>query len=351
MLLQTVTLHHQNIMKNDSLISILSILKFWFKRVLLSALCLLITGNFCFLYAQDVSGSSDHPLISRYEGSEIVKYETKEFTDYSLLTGPAKNYGGIEQNRDATIILEGKVTRITYRAPAERSPLEVFRNYEAALAEAGFEQIFNCAREECGGRNFNHAASPKNYYMGFGEYHAEQRYLAASLNRPGSEVYVSLYLVLNKSGGGPDRNRALVQLDVIELTAMDEQMVLVDANAMLRDLAAEGRVSLYGILFNYDEDTLLPESGPQLEEIGELLSQNPELRVFVVGHTDGQGSYEYNVDLSQRRAGRVVESLVNDHGIDRNRLQPVGVGMVAPVATNRTEEGRTLNRRVEIVEW
>lgn len=303
------------------------------------------------MYAQDISGSSDHPLISRYEGSEIVSYETNEFTDYFLLTAPAENYGGIEQNMDATTTLEGKLTRITYRAPADRSPLEVFRNYEMALSEAGFEQIFNCAREGCGGRNFNHAASPQNYYLGFSEDDEEQRYLAGRLDRAGGDVYVSLYLVLNRSGGGPDRNRVMVQLDVIELTAMDEQMVLVDANAMLRDLTAEGRVALYGILFNFDEDTLLPESRSQLEEIGKLLTENPGLNVFIVGHTDNQGSYEYNLDLSQRRAGRVVEALVNDHGIERNRLTPVGVGMVAPVATNRTEEGRTLNRRVEIVEW
>lgn len=338
-------------MKNDSLIPSLSILVFWSERGLILALFLFIPGSFCFLCAQDVPGSSDHPLISRYEGSEILKYETEEFTDYSLLTGPAKKTGGIEQNRDAATALEGKLTRVTYRAPAERSPLEVFRNYETALAEAGFEQVFNCAREECGGRNFNHAASPKNYYMGFGEYHAEQRYLAARLDMPSGEVYVSLYLVLNKSGGGPDRNRTLVQLDVIELTDMDKQMVLVDADAMLNNLAAEGRVALYGILFNFDEDTLLPESRPQLKEIGKLLSEHPDLRVFVVGHTDGRGSYEYNLNLSQRRAVRVVESLANDHGIDRSRLQAIGVGMVAPVATNRTEEGRTLNRRVEIVEW
>lgn len=321
-----------------------------FRVISIAAVCMSLHGGFSYLKAQDIPESSDHPLISRYDGSEIVRYETEEFTDYHLLTGPAVNYGGIEQNMDAAVTLEGKLTRITYRAPAGRSSLEVFRNYETALAGAGFEQIFNCARENCGGRNFNHAASPKNYYLAFGEYHTEQRYLASRLDRPGGEVYVSLYLVLNESGGGPNRNRVMVQLDVIEITSMDEEMVIADADAISQHLAAEGRIALYGILFDYDQDTIQPGSKPQLDEIGLFLAENTDLNVFIVGHTDNSGSYEYNLDLSRRRAGRVVEVLVDQYNIEPGRLTAAGVGMVAPVASNRTEEGRTLNRRVEIVE-
>src|SRR5262245_44343267 len=128
-------------------------------------------------WAADVRGSADHPVLPRYEGSEIVKYETEAFAEYPLLTAPAKHYGGLPKNQDATTRLEGKVTRITYRAPAQRSALEVFRNYEQAFKSAGLAPVFTCAREECGGRNFNHAASPRGYYSGFGEYFAEQRYL------------------------------------------------------------------------------------------------------------------------------------------------------------------------------
>jgi len=136
--------------------------------------------------AQDLKDSRDHPLVPRYEGSEIIRYETQEFTDYRMMSAPARNYGGLAKNIDATLPLEGRLTRITYRAPAERSALEVFRNYEKALKEKAFEAVFACAREQCGGRNFNHAVAQGALYGVFGEYQAEQQYLAARLVRPGA---------------------------------------------------------------------------------------------------------------------------------------------------------------------
>jgi OmpA-OmpF porin, OOP family len=151
--------------------------------------------------------------------------------------------------------------------------------------------------------------------MSFGEFHAEQRYLAAKLARPEGDVYVSLYTVLNKAGGGPDKDRALVQLDVIELRPMEQRMVVIDASAMQRDLANEGRVAIYGILFEFDKDGIQDESRPQLDEIATLLAESPSLKVFYVGHTDGKGTYEYNLDLSQRRARNVVQTLTLDYGI------------------------------------
>lgn len=300
--------------------------------------------------AADIKGAADHPLIPRYEASEIVQYETSKFTDFRLLAKPVKNYGGLDKNLDATLPLEGAVTRITYRGPAERSALEVFRNYEKALRDAGFTTIFTCARGECGGRNFNHAASPKKYYTGFGEYHAEQQYLAAKLPRPEGDVYAGLYVVQNKGGGGPDKDRAIVQLDVVEIKPIENRMVVVEATAMQRDLAADGRVALYGIQFDFDKDLIRADSKPQLDEIGRLLKENKGLHLYVVGHTDAQGAYSYNLDLSQRRAARVVEVLVRDYAIAGSRLVPIGVGPVAPVASNRTEDGKATNRRVELVE-
>ncbi len=300
--------------------------------------------------ADDIAGSSDHPLLPRYEGSEIVAYATEAFTDHLMAVAPVRARGGLEGNRDATIALEGRLTRITYRGPAGRSTLEVMRNYEKALADAGFETVFACARDDCGGRDFNHALSPKAYYMGFGEYYADQRYVAARLARPEGDAYASLYVILNKAGGGPDRDRPMIQLDIVELEPMEERMTVVAADEMQRDLAAAGRVAVYGIHFDFDKDTLKPESKPQLDEIARLLAESPGLEVLIVGHTDSQGGYDYNLDLSLRRAKSVVAALTGDYGIAASRLMPVGVGMAAPVASNRTEDGRALNRRVEIVE-
>ncbi len=84
--------------------------------------------------------------------------------------------------------------------------------------------------------------------------------------------------------------------------------------------------------------------------MAKLLKAFPDLRVLIVGHTDSTGDREYNMGLSRRRAEAVVKSLRDHYGIAASRLIPAGVGMLAPVASNRTEEGRAKNRRVELVE-
>ena len=128
-------------------------------------------------------------------------------------------------------------------------------------------------------------------------------------------------------------------------------MVTVDAPEMARSIEANGSVALDGILFDFDQATLRPESASALKEIAALLASQPDLRLLVVGHTDTAGSFDYNRALSQRRAKALVTALVRDYGADDAHLFPVGVGFAAPVASNATEDGRVINRRVELVQY
>lgn len=73
------------------------------------------------------------------------------------------------------------------------------------------------------------------------------------------------------------------------------------------------------------------------------------MNLYVVGHTDSVGEISYNMKLSQTRAEAVVKALVTKYRVTQNRLKSYGVGPLAPVASNETEEGRALNRRVELV--
>ncbi|MBO9357633.1 DUF4892 domain-containing protein [Bordetella petrii] len=300
-------------------------------------------------FSADIQGSADHPLVPRYKGSEIVAYDVQAYAQKAFARAVIKA-GALEENPDAVLKLEGKHFSITYRAPENRSALEVARNYQAALEAGGFSVVFTCSQAECGGRNFNHAMSPRHYYLGFGEYYADQQYTLARLERSEGDVYVSLYAVFNKSGGGPDRNRSLIQVDLMELKPMENRMVVLKAEEMGGDLASDGRVALYGILFDVDKDTMRADSKPQLEEIAKLLKSHSSLRVLIVGHTDAQGGLEYNQDLSMRRARSIVRALAQDYGIKIERMTPQGVGMASPVASNRTEQGRAKNRRVELVD-
>lgn len=298
--------------------------------------------------AEDIAGARDHPLVPRYGGSEIIKYEQEAYTDYPLLLSPATGRDKFDRVRE----LEGQVTRIRYRGPEGRSTLEVFRNYEQALADAGFQQIFKCDRKGCGGRDFNLAISERSGDYGvFGDYEEEQRYLAARKQGEAGagDAYVSLYVALNQAGGGPNRNRPMIMLDVIEMEAMEERMVVLAAEEIEGELSAQGYVDIYGVLFDHDKASLRADSEEQLTEISKTLKATTDQKYLLVGHTDSSGDYDYNMQLSRKRADAVVAALVNDYGVDSGQMKSVGVGMAAPVATNATAKGRARNRRVVLV--
>jgi OmpA family len=118
---------------------------------------------------------------------------------------------------------------------------------------------------------------------------------------------------------------------------------------MEQALDADGKIALYGILFDFDKDVIKPESKPALDEIAALLNGKPDLKVKIVGHTDNQGMADYNLNLSKRRAASVVAALTGPYGIAADRLASEGMGASQPVDTNDTDAGRAKNRRVELV--
>ena len=92
-----------------------------------------------------------------------------------------------------------------------------------------------------------------------------------------------------------------------------------------------------------------PESEKALQEIAKLVKGDAALKLFVVGHTDSVGNIDSNMKLSQDRANAVVQALTGKYGIAGARLKAYGVGPLAPVASNDTDEGKSKNRRVELV--
>ncbi len=312
---------------------------------------LILASNIAFAQEKDVEGSKDHQLISRFRGSIIKYYDVKQYEEYILALGKVEWERDEDYKRvfnfDKSIQLEGKVTRIQYKAPEDRSTLEIYRNYESALKRAGFEILFAGAREELG-EDFGEAAynAMRNVRGDYWHYlHSEvehQRYIAAKLSRPGGDVYLSVFVSISIH-----RRYPVIQVDVIEVKPMEEG--LVTADTMMEDITRTGRVAIYGIYFDTDRADIKPESDQTLEEIARLLRQNPALILYVVGHTDDVGALAYNMDLSRRRAEAVAETLVSKYGVDAKRLKAYGVGPLAPVASNSTEEGRAKNRRVELV--
>ncbi len=114
-------------------------------------------------------------------------------------------------------------------------------------------------------------------------------------------------------------------------------------------ITVDGRVAVYGVQFETASTAILPGSEGTLEAIARMMEALPELKVAVVGHTDNVGGYETNLDLSRSRADSVVAELIGTYGIDEARLFAAGASFLSPVANNETEDGRALNRRVELV--
>jgi len=103
-----------------------------------------------------------------------------------------------------------------------------------------------------------------------------------------------------------------------------------------------------GMLFGFDSSTLSPTAQTNLQSLANSLDRYDNTDVVIIGHTDSVGSATYNQGLSERRAKSAVDYMVSI-GVDRSRLVVEGRGETEPIADNDTDEGRALNRRVEII--
>ena len=118
---------------------------------------------------------------------------------------------------------------------------------------------------------------------------------------------------------------------------------------MRSKLLTEGKLVSYGIYFDVNSDKLKPQSAGTLKEIATVLTENPSLRVRIVGHTDSDGDDASNLSLSKRRGASVVTALSNSYGIAADRLESDGKGETEPVAANDSAVNKALNRRVEFI--
>lgn len=328
------------------------------------AIASLRTASAAGSFPPDAPGATDHPVLTRFQGSALIGYKLSDWdrTALPLNTPGYKDALKPADRRD----VEGRITRLEYLAPSGKSPLEVHRNYEQALTAAGLKKSYACD-SGCtdlyfawtrairfsdleAGMSWSKGSipvptgSPYNIQGAISFEGAHM--LVGSLNRAGQDLWVLVYTsIAHHTSTG----LALTYVEIIEPKAMTTGQVTVNAAALMSGLQTEGKVALYGLYFDTGKAEVKPESRPQLDEMAKVLKSQPGLKVYVVGHTDNAGTLEANGTLSQQRAQAVVDALVKVHGIDARRLLARGVASLAPVASNATESGRARNRRVEMV--
>jgi OOP family OmpA-OmpF porin len=310
--------------------------------------------------AADIPGSKDPSYFKRYQGSEIISYVTRSYDEYTLARGPGAPSVGFSKLEK----VEGAVTRIIYRVPAGHTALELLRNYEKMLSDAGFTQNFELA--PCGGLTWDQYFFGKFYNQNqagrdndpYPFVNKSSCYFTAKATKDKQDTNVAV-LISESTGGNwrrPDQKdpivikpgEILVAVDVIVGTAVENKMIQPKAEEMSKALAQAGKVDIYGILFDVDKTDVKPQSKPTLDEVAKLLKSDSTLNLEVAGHTDNTGGADHNMKLSQGRATAVVQGLVKDYGINSARLQAKGYGDTKPVAPNETEDGRAKNRRVEL---
>lgn len=247
--------------------------------------------------AQDAEGCKDSPIVTRFPGSIVTGCKQLDDNTFDFNVGSGKPVKRVE----------GKYLELHYRYPDTASKPQVLRNVHTAIKNAGY--IFD-------------------YDSGdYGDFtvHMGKTWIFFQIN----------------SGHTYDET-------FVTETALTQDVV-ADAAAMSTGINATGHTVVNGIQFDTGKADVKPESASALEQVVKLLQQDASLKIYVVGHTDNVGSLAANLDLSKRRAASVVQVLITQYHIAADRLAPFGNGPYAPIQSNDTEDGRALNRRVELV--
>lgn len=298
-------------------------------------------------------------------GAERAAERVEPYASYAVATGP---WAG---DTVPAIAAEGRVTLEAWQVPGSAGTLALLAPLREALAAEGYRVLYDCAAAACGGFDFRYGLE----VLPEPEMHvdlADFRFLAARRAGEGPEPepsYVTLLVSRSTATGyvqiarvepadPPDAAPAADQ--TAEASALPFPGVqgagaaalagaTPEAAAIAAALDRDGRAVLPGLSFGTGSSRLAPGDFPVLAALADYLAAHPDRRVTLVGHTDAQGSLEANVALSRARARSVMERLVGDYGVPANRLDAQGVGYLMPLASNLTEDGRALNRRVEAV--
>jgi outer membrane protein OmpA-like peptidoglycan-associated protein len=270
---------------------------------------LLMLAGFALAMESDVPESKDPPLFTRMPNFYISDYKYYDFDAHTFVNSKGED-----------VNVEGQRYYVQYRIQEGARPpsqLQIIRNYTNAIKKLG----------------------------GTVEKENVEGYAYMKLQKDNTEIWVHI-----ETSVLTDINP--YQLNIIQKGEMIQDVVANPevSEVFAKEIDEKGKVVIYGIHFDTDKSEVKPESEAALKEVSKLLSQNSSLKLYIVGHTDNVGELDYNMKLSQARAESVIKELTSKYGVALDRVKPYGVGPLSPVASNKTEEGRAKNRRVELIE-
>ena len=267
----------------------------------------------------------------------------------------ALTIGAYDADGVAKLQTEGAVSHQAWRirGSGRATTLQMLAPLREQLKQDGFNILFECADEACGGFDFRyetHVLPEPDMHVDLGDFH----YLAAARVGEGDREYAALIISRSAESGfiqltrvGPGEALPPTVTTSTKAPALDP--VGSYTGSLGEVLEKMGSAPLDDLSFGRGSSDLTDEDFPSLTELAEYLTENPDRSVKLVGHTDAEGQLAGNIILSKRRAESVMQRLVTEFGIPASQISAEGVGYLAPRATNLDEEGRTLNRRVEVI--
>ena len=252
--------------------------------------------------------------------------------------------------------VEGVIRRRALRLPSgAQTSLQLLEPLRELLLNVGYAEVFTCADAACGGFDFRFQLD----LLGEPEMHVDlgdfRYYLARRENGGDAPNTVSIVTSRSSDAGFIHITEVFDKAPATQITvtvpSVPEPSVKVPTQSsdLISTLQSSGRAVLGDLDFGSGADTLTNGPYPSLTSLAGWLAQEPSAKIVLVGHTDAVGSLEANTGLSQRRAKTVADQLTANYGVDPAQLQAAGAGFLAPRASNLTDEGRALNRRVEVI--
>ncbi|MEC7760435.1 MAG: OmpA family protein [Pseudomonadota bacterium] len=265
--------------------------------------------------------------------------------------------GGHNGDSMPVIQTKGAVSTRAFRIGGTgQSSDQIMLGFRQQLIDAGYDILFECDEDSCGGYDFRfdtEVVSEPEMHVDLGDF----TFLSAHV--PGDSGTFTSVLVSRSASAGYIQLIEVSPSGVLPEMPVTSSMNTPDAPdinvpaAALGDVGeameAVGRYVLTDLRFETGSSALGDGQYDSLADLAAYLKARPERRVALVGHTDAEGPLSANIAISKRRATSVLERLVTEYAVPSSQLEAEGVGYLSPLASNQSDDGRTMNRRVEAI--